>query len=134
MARAKTNSQKLWKKAQRYMPGGVNSPVRAFKGVGGSPIFVERGKGAKIWDVDGKQYVDHVCSWGPLILGHADREVAARLKKVLSRGTSFGIPTERETELARMVVRAVPSIEKVRLVSSGTEAVMSAIRLARGYT
>lgn len=116
------------------MPGGVNSPVRAFKGVGGSPIFVERGKGAKIWDVDGKQYVDHVCSWGPLILGHADREVAARLKKVLSRGTSFGIPTERETELARMVVRAVPSIEKVRLVSSGTEAVMSAIRLARGYT
>ena len=134
MARAKTNSEKLWKKAQRYMPGGVNSPVRAFKGVGGSPIFVERGKGAKIWDVDGKQYVDHVCSWGPLILGHADREVAARLKKVLSRGTSFGIPTERETELARMVVRAVPSIEKVRLVSSGTEAVMSAIRLARGYT
>jgi glutamate-1-semialdehyde 2,1-aminomutase len=134
MARAKTNSEKLWKKAQRYMPGGVNSPVRAFKGVGGSPIFVERGKGAKIWDVDGKQYVDHVCSWGPLILGHADREVAARLKKVLSRGTSFGIPTERETELARVVVRAVPSIEKVRLVSSGTEAVMSAIRLARGYT
>ena len=134
MARAKTNSEKLWKKAQRYIPGGVNSPVRAFKGVGGSPIFVERGKGAKIWDVDGKQYVDHVCSWGPLILGHADREVAARLKKVLSQGTSFGIPTERETELARMVVRAVPSIEKVRLVSSGTEAVMSAIRLARGYT
>jgi len=116
------------------MPGGVNSPVRAFKGVGGSPIFVERGKGSKIWDVDGKQYVDHVCSWGPLILGHADKEVAARLKKVLSQGTSFGIPTERETELARMIIRAVPSIEKVRLVNSGTEAVMSAIRLARGYT
>jgi glutamate-1-semialdehyde 2,1-aminomutase len=134
MARAKTKSEKLWKQAQRYMPGGVNSPVRAFKGVGGSPIFVERGKGAKIWDVDGKQYVDHVCSWGPLILGHAHKEVAARLKKIISQGTSFGIPTERESELARMVVRAVPSIEKVRLVSSGTEAVMSAIRLARGFT
>ena len=134
MARAKTNSEKLWTKAQRYMPGGVNSPVRAFKGVGGSPIFVERGKGAKIWDVDGKQYVDHVCSWGPLILGHADKEVAARLKKVVSHGTSFGIPTERESDLARMIIRAVPSVEKVRLVNSGTEAVMSAIRLARGYT
>jgi glutamate-1-semialdehyde 2,1-aminomutase len=134
MARAKTKSEKLWKQAQRYMPGGVNSPVRAFKGVGGSPIFVERGKGSKIWDVDGKQYIDHVCSWGPLILGHAHKEVAARLKKIISQGTSFGIPTERESELARMVVRAVPSIEKVRLVSSGTEAVMSAIRLARGFT
>lgn len=134
MARAKTKSEKLWKKAQRYMPGGVNSPVRAFKGVGGSPIFVERGKGSKIWDVDGKQYIDHVCSWGPLILGHAEKEVAARLKKVVSQGTSFGIPTERESELARIMVRAVPSIEKVRLVNSGTEAVMSAIRLARGYT
>jgi len=139
MTRAKTKSEKLWKQAQRYMPGGVNSPVRAFKGVGGSPIFVERGKGSKIWDVDGKQYVDHVCSWGPLILGHADKEVVARLKKVIPQGTSFGIPTEREnTErenvLARMVIKAVPSIEKTRLVSSGTEAVMSAIRLARGYT
>lgn len=134
MARAKTKSEKLWKQAQRYMPGGVNSPVRAFKGVGGSPIFVERGKGSKIWDVDGKQYIDHVCSWGPLILGHAHKEVAARLKKIISQGTSFGIPTERESDLARMVVRAVPSIEKVRLVSSGTEAVMSAIRLARGFT
>ncbi len=134
MARPKTESEKLWKKAQRYMPGGVNSPVRAFKGVGGTPIFVERGKGSKIWDVDGKQYIDHVCSWGPLILGHADKEVAARLKKVISQGTSFGIPTARENELARMIIRAVPSIEKVRLVSSGTEAVMSAIRLARGYT
>lgn len=134
MARAKSKSEKLWKDAQRYIPGGVNSPVRAFKGVGGNPIFVDRGKGSKIWDADGKQYVDHVCSWGPLILGHAHPEVAARLKKVISKGTSFGIPTERETDLARMVVRAVPSIEKVRLVSSGTEAVMSAIRLARGYT
>jgi len=134
MTRAKTKSEKLWKQAQRYMPGGVNSPVRAFKGVGGSPIFVERGKGSKIWDVDGKQYIDHVCSWGPLILGHADKEVIARLKKVIPQGTSFGIPTERENVLARMVIKAVPSIEKTRLVSSGTEAVMSAIRLARGYT
>jgi len=116
------------------LPGGVNSPVRAFKGVGGSPIFVERGKGCRIWDVDGKEYIDHVCSWGPLILGHAHSEVVSRLKKVIGNGTSFGIPTERETELARQIVRAVPSIEKVRLVSSGTEAVMSAIRLARGYT
>ena len=99
MARAKTNSEKLWIKALRYIPGGVNSPVRAFKGVGGTPIFVERGKGANIWDVDGKKYVDHVCSWGPLILGHAEKEVSARLKKVISQGTSFGIPTDRESEL-----------------------------------
>jgi glutamate-1-semialdehyde 2,1-aminomutase len=134
MPPAKTNSEKLWKKAQRYIPGGVNSPVRAFKGVGGTPIFVERGKGANIWDVDGKKYVDHVCSWGPLILGHAEKEVSARLKKVISHGTSFGIPTDRESELARMVIRAVPSVEKLRLVNSGTEAVMSAIRLARGFT
>ena len=115
MARAKTNSEKLWKKAQRYMPGGVNSPVRAFKGVGGSPIFVERGKGANIWDVDGKKYVDHVCSWGPLILGHAEKEVSARLKKVISLGTSFGIPTDRESELARMVIRAVESFAGLKI-------------------
>ncbi len=87
MARAKSKSEKLWKDAQRYIPGGVNSPVRAFKGVGGNPIFVDRGKGSKIWDADGKQYVDHVCSWGPLILGHAHPEVAARLKKVISKAT-----------------------------------------------
>jgi len=134
MTRRLSKSQKLWKQAQRYLPGGVNSPVRAFKGVGGSPIFVERGKGCRIWDADGKEYIDYVCSWGPLILGHAHGEVVARLKKVIAGGTSFGIPTERETELARRIVRAIPSIEKVRLVSSGTEAVMSAIRLARGYT
>jgi glutamate-1-semialdehyde 2,1-aminomutase len=116
------------------MPGGVNSPVRAFKGVGGAPIFVERGKGCRIWDADGNEYIDYVCSWGPLILGHAHKEVVARLKKVIESGTSFGIPTERESDLARKIIRAVPSIEKVRLVNSGTEAVMSAIRLARGYT
>ncbi len=134
MAGARPKSQRLWKQSQRYMPGGVNSPVRAFKGVGGWPIFVERGKGSKIWDVDGNRYIDHVCSWGPLILGHAHKEVVARLKKIISQGTSFGIPTERESELARRIVRAVPSIEMVRLVNSGTEATMSAIRLARGYT
>ena len=134
MAQRRTKSQRLWKQAQRYIPGGVNSPVRAFKGVSGSPIFVERGKGSKIWDVDGNQYIDHVCSWGPLILGHAHREIVARLKKVIAQGTSFGIPTERESELARAIIKAVPSIEKVRLVNSGTEATMSAIRLARGYT
>ncbi|MBI5118184.1 glutamate-1-semialdehyde 2,1-aminomutase [Candidatus Poribacteria bacterium] len=116
------------------MPGGVNSPVRAFKGVGGAPIFVERGRGCKIWDADGNEYIDYVCSWGPLILGHAHKEVVARLKKVIESGTSFGIPTERESDLARKIIRAVPSIEKVRLVNSGTEAMMSAIRLARGYT
>ncbi|UCD58811.1 MAG: aminotransferase class III-fold pyridoxal phosphate-dependent enzyme, partial [Candidatus Hydrogenedentota bacterium] len=129
-----SKSRRLWKQAKRYMPGGVNSPVRAFKAVGGSPIFIERGKGCKIWDADGNEYIDYVCSWGPLILGHAHKEVVARLKKVVANGTSFGIPTERESELARKVIRAVPSIEKVRLVSSGTEAAMSAIRLARGYT
>ncbi len=134
MARRTTKSKRLWKQAQRYMPGGVNSPVRAFKGVSGSPIFVERGKGCKIWDADDNEYIDYVCSWGPLILGHAHREVVARLKKVAADGTSFGIPTERESDLAKKVIRAVPSIEKVRLVSSGTEAVMSAIRLARAYT
>ncbi len=134
MARKTTKSQRLWKQAQRVMPGGVNSPVRAFKGVGGSPIFAERGKGCRIWDVDGNEYIDYVASWGPLILGHAHKEVVARLKKVMAKGASFGMPTERESELARQIIRAVPSIEMVRLVSSGTEAVMSAIRLARGYT
>jgi glutamate-1-semialdehyde 2,1-aminomutase len=134
MARKTTKSKRLWKQAQRLMPGGVNSPVRAFKGVGGSPIFVRKGKGSRIWDVDGNEYIDYVCSWGPLILGHAHGEVIARLRKVAADGTSFGIPTEKESELAKMIIRAFPSIEMVRLVSSGTEAVMSAIRLARAYT
>ncbi|RJP23388.1 MAG: glutamate-1-semialdehyde-2,1-aminomutase [Candidatus Abyssobacteria bacterium SURF_5] len=129
-----TKSKQLWKQAQRLMPGGVNSPVRAFKGVGGSPIFVERGKGSRIWDVDGNEYIDYVCSWGPLILGHAHKEVVARLRKTAAEGTSFGIPTEKESRLAKMIMRAFPSIERVRLVNSGTEAVMSAIRLARAWT
>ncbi len=134
MARRSAKSKKLWKQAQRYMPGGVNSPVRAFKAVNGTPVFVERGKGSRIWDVDGNEYIDYVCSWGPLILGHANKEVVARLRKAIADGTSFGIPSERESELARKIIRAVPSIEKVRFVNSGTEATMSAIRLARAYT
>lgn len=134
MARRSAKSKKLWNQAQRYMPGGVNSPVRAFKAVNGAPVFVERGKGSRIWDVDGNEYIDYVCSWGPLILGHANKEVVARLRKAIANGTSFGIPSERESELARKIIRAVPSIEKVRFVNSGTEATMSAIRLARAYT
>jgi glutamate-1-semialdehyde 2,1-aminomutase len=129
-----TKSKRLWMQAQRVMPGGVNSPVRAFKGVGGAPIFVRNGKGSHIWDVDGNEYIDYVCSWGPLILGHAHKEVVARLRKAAAEGTSFGIPTEKESLLAKMIIRAFPSIEMVRLVNSGTEAVMSAIRLARAYT
>ncbi|HEV8375614.1 MAG TPA: glutamate-1-semialdehyde 2,1-aminomutase [Candidatus Polarisedimenticolia bacterium] len=127
-------SQELFEQAQALIPGGVNSPVRAFKAVGGTPRFIERGKGACVWDVDGKEYLDYVCSWGPLILGHSDEEVLEAIRDALERGTSFGAPTEAEVELAREVVEAIPSIEKVRMVSSGTEATLSAIRLARGAT
>ncbi len=127
-------SKILFEEAKKYMPGGVNSPVRAFKSVGGEPFFVERGKGSRIYDVDGNEYIDYVCSWGPLILGHAHPEVIEFVKEVSEKGTSFGIPNPLEVELAKAVVEAVPSIEKVRFVNSGTEATMSAIRLARGYT
>lgn len=116
------------------MPGGVNSPVRAFRGVGGTPLFIRSANGARITDVDGKSYIDYVCSWGPMILGHADEEVVAALQEAATRGTSFGAPSELEVNLAQEVVDAVPSIEMVRMVSSGTEATMSAIRLARGVT
>lgn len=116
------------------MPGGVNSPARAFGGVGGEPIVVERGEGAYLWDVDGNRYIDYVGSWGPLIFGHAHPQVVAAIETAARRGTSFGAPTTAENELAQLIIDAVPSIEKVRLVSSGTEATMSAIRLARGYT
>ncbi len=125
---------KLFSQARRVIPGGVNSPVRAMKAVGAKPIFVEKAKGAHLYDADGNQYIDYCCSWGPMILGHARREVLSEVKKVMAKGTSFGIPTELETRLAQMIVRAVGSIEKVRLVSSGTEAVMTAIRLVRAYT
>lgn len=123
-----------YKEAVDFMPGGVNSPVRAFKSVGMSPIFMKEGKGAKITDLDGNVYIDYVLSWGPLILGHADERVTTKLKEVVDKGTSFGAPTEMETKLAKLVQERVPSIEMVRMVNSGTEATMSAIRLARGYT
>jgi glutamate-1-semialdehyde 2,1-aminomutase len=125
----------LWQRARELIPGGVNSPVRAMKAVGlDEPVFMRRGSGAEIEDVDGRRYVDWVMSWGPLIFGHADEETLAAVIEAAADGTSFGAPTEREVELAAEIVDAVPSVEKVRLVSSGTEASMSAIRLARGYT
>ena len=129
-----TKSEQLFATAQNLIPGGVNSPVRAFRGVGGTPRFIHSARGATITDVDGKIYIDYVGSWGPMILGHADEEVIAALQEVAARGTSFGAPSELEVSLAQEVVDAVPSIEMVRMVSSGTEATMSAIRLARGVT
>ncbi len=127
----RTRSHELYQRAQQLMPGGVNSPARAFGAVGGEPIVVERGEGAYLWDVDGNRYIDYVGSWGPLILGHAHPAVVAAVDEAARRGTSFGAPTDAENELAELIIEAVPSIEKVRLVNSGTEATMSAIRLAR---
>ncbi|MBX7255895.1 MAG: glutamate-1-semialdehyde 2,1-aminomutase [Candidatus Hydrogenedentes bacterium] len=127
-------SAQLWKEANRVMVGGVNSPVRAFKGVGGDPFFVAEGNGAWITDADGNRCIDYVLSWGPLVLGHSHPKVVDAVKKAMAKGSSFGIPTEAEIRLAERIVELVPSIEKVRLVNSGTEATMSAIRLARGYT
>lgn len=127
-------SAKLFKAAQRYIPGGVNSPVRAFQAVGGTPPFIHRAKGSRIWDVDGNEYIDYVASWGPMILGHAHPRVVKALQRVTRQGTSYGAPTPLEVELASLIVEAIPSVELVRMVNSGTEAVMSAIRLARGYT
>src|SRR2546425_3064629 len=127
-------SEELFARALELMPGGVNSPVRAFRGVGGTPRFIKSASGATITDVDGRTYVDYVGSWGPMILGHADPEVISALTEALSHGTSFGAPNELEVELAEEIVDAVPSIEMVRMVNSGTEATMSAIRLARGVT
>jgi len=127
-------SKELFDKAKMIMPGGVNSPVRAFGSVGGEPPFVTRAKGSRVWDADGREFIDYVCSWGPLILGHAPDEVVRAVTAAAAKGTSFGAPTEAEVELAEVITRAFPSIEMVRLVSSGTEATMSAIRLARGFT
>lgn len=129
-----SRSQKLFDRASQSIPGGVNSPVRAFRGVGGSPVFMDKGEGAYMWDVDGNRYIDYVGSWGPLILGHSHPRVIDALESQIRRATSFGAPTELEIELAELVSKLVPSIEMVRMVSSGTEATMSAIRLARGYT
>ena len=130
----RTQSESLFQAAQQYIPGGVNSPVRAFKAVGGNPLFIAKGKGPRITDVDGNEFIDYVSSWGPLIFGHAHPKIVDAVSKQAQLGTSFGAPTELETKLARMVVEAVPSIETVRLVSSGTEATLSALRLARGFT
>ena len=127
-------SRRLYKKACSLIPGGVNSPVRAFKAVGGNPVFIARAKGSKIYDVDGNAYIDYVLSWGPLILGHAHPRVVKALQAATERGTSYGAPTELEIKLAEMVLAAYPSMDKVRMVNSGTEATMSAIRVARGFT
>jgi glutamate-1-semialdehyde 2,1-aminomutase len=127
-------SEALFARAQQLIPGGVNSPVRAFRGVGGTPPFIASGNGSRIHDVDGNEYIDYVCSWGPLILGHRPKPVIDALRDALEIGTSFGAPTARETELAELIAECVPSIEMVRLVNSGTEATMSALRVARGFT
>ena len=127
-------SIQLYRKALEMIPGGVNSPVRAFKAIGIPPTFIDHGKGSRIWDVDGNEYIDYVGSWGPMILGHAHPRIVAALKKMAPHGTSFGAPTALEVELAAMVKKAFPSVELVRMVSSGTEAAMAAIRVARGYT
>src|SRR5437762_2661920 len=127
-------SEAWFARAQKVIPGGVNSPVRAFRGVGGVPRFIERGQGSHIFDTDGNSYIDYVGSWGPMLLGHRPQPVIDALRDVLDVGTSFGAPTEREVELAELIAQAVPSMEMVRLVNSGTEATMSALRLARGFT
>ncbi|TAJ10186.1 MAG: glutamate-1-semialdehyde-2,1-aminomutase [Nitrospirae bacterium] len=129
-----TKSKQLFAEAQKYIPGGVNSPVRAFRSVGGQPLFIKRAKGSHLYDVDGNSFIDYVLSWGPMILGHAPAPIIAAIKRAAANGTSYGAPTELEVTLAKMIGQALPSMEQVRLVSSGTEAVMSAIRLARGYT
>jgi glutamate-1-semialdehyde 2,1-aminomutase len=127
-------SRKIFEAARQLMPGGVNSPVRAFRAVGGEPIVFAYGRGPRVWDVDGNEYIDYVLSWGPLILGHAHPSVVEIIQRAAERGTTFGAPTELEPELARLVIEAVPSIEMVRFVNSGTEATMSALRVARAYT
>lgn len=129
-----SQSEALFARAQEYIPGGVNSPVRAFQAVGGTPRFIARGDGSHIWDVDGNEYIDYVCSWGPLLMGHRPKPLMDALADVLKIGTSFGAPTAREVELAELIIDAVPSVELVRLVNSGTEATMSALRVARGFT
>ncbi|MES2765116.1 MAG: glutamate-1-semialdehyde 2,1-aminomutase [Bacteroidota bacterium] len=129
-----TKSEELFARAVEKIPGGVNSPVRAFKSVGGNPVFIERGENAHFWDVDGNEYIDYVMSWGPLILGHAHHEVTLAIQEAASRGASYGAPTKIEVKMAELICSMVPSVEMVRMVNSGTEATMSAIRLARAYT
>lgn len=134
MRQVKVTNKRCWSEAKRYLVGGVNSPVRSFQAVGGTPFFVDRGNGAYLWDVEGKRYLDFVGSWGALILGHRHPAVLKAVREALERGTTFGIPTPSETQLAREMTQAIPSMEQVRFVSSGTEAVMSAVRLARAAT
>jgi glutamate-1-semialdehyde 2,1-aminomutase len=129
-----SRNQQLFERSQKLIPGGVNSPVRAFKSVGGTPIFFKRGQGAWLWDEDDKSYIDYIGSWGPMVLGHAHPEVIAAVREVAGNSLSFGAPTARELEMAETIAKLVPSMEQVRLVSSGTEATMSAIRVARGFT
>src|SRR6185295_11910693 len=132
MTRVKSHA--AFDRAKHLMPGGVNSPARAFGGVGGEPLFFARGDGAYLDDLDGNRYLDYIGSWGPMILGHAHPVVTAAVEEAARRGTSFGAPTEAESELAELIIAAMPSVEKLRLVNSGTEATMSAIRLTRGFT
>jgi glutamate-1-semialdehyde 2,1-aminomutase len=130
----RTQSEKLFTEALKYIPGGVNSPVRAFRAVGGQPFFVNKAKGARVWDVDGNELIDYVCTWGPTILGHAHPKIISAIKSAADRGTSFGIPNPFEVTMAKLICSFVPSVRKVRMTNSGTEACMSAIRLARGFT
>src|SRR5699024_6019205 len=127
-------SSQLFKEAKKYLPGGVNSPVRAFSAVGGDPLFIKKAKGAYLYDEDGNRFIDYINSWGPMILGHAYDSVVKAVKEKAEKGTSFGAPTTIETEIAKLAVSMVPNIDKIRFVNSGTEACMSAVRLARGYT
>lgn len=131
---SRKNSEQLFEKAKTYFPGGVNSPVRAFKSVMGAPLFIKKGDGAYVWDEDDNQFIDFCCSWGPLILGHNNEKVRKKIEETLANGTSFGAPTKLENELAELILSRNPYADKIRFTSSGTEAVMSAIRLARGYT
>jgi glutamate-1-semialdehyde 2,1-aminomutase len=129
-----SNNQTLFEKSQELIPGGVNSPVRAFRSVGGTPIFFKKGLGSKLWDVDGKEYIDYINSWGPMIVGHAHPTVINAVQQAAANSLSFGAPTGLELEMAQLINKLVPSMEQVRLNSSGTEATMSAIRTARGFT
>ena len=131
---SRAKSEALFAEALKYIPGGVNSPVRAFRAVGGKPFFVQKAKGARVWDVDGNEYIDYVGTWGPAILGHAHPAIITAVKAAADHGTSFGIPNPFEVRMARLICELVPDVKKVRMTNSGTEACMSAIRLARGFT
>src|SRR5580658_1749079 len=133
-AKARPKSAEIFERGAKTLVGGVNSPVRAFRAVGGSPLVIDRARGARLWDVDGREYLDYVCSWGALILGHADPDVVAAIADQAARGTSYGMTSPLEIELGERIAAALPSIERIRFVSSGTEAAMSAVRLARGFT